>query len=146
VFVKEFQTRCALERDFPGQVYEYEAVWDGKAQRVIGLEAFGREVEEALQAQVEAELAEVREPAELSWQEQEARALDDFAADRRRDFRGRTALVHEIHAFLAAPAEPGAGLCQKGHSAQKLRNLHKKGSYRPTPRRNPLSPTLTRSA
>ena len=89
-------------------MYAYLATWDEAAGRVTGLEAFGQRVEEALWQQLEAELAEVTEPAELSWQVQEARALEAFAADRRRDFQGRTVLLDDIAALLGRPAQEGA--------------------------------------
>jgi hypothetical protein len=65
-------------------------------------------VEEALWQQLEAELAAETEPADLPWQVQEARALEAFAADRRRDFQGRTALLDDIAALLDTPAQDGA--------------------------------------
>ena len=97
-----------IRREFPDHVHTYPATWDEAAGRVTGLEAFGKRVEEALWQQLEGELAAEAEPADLPWQVQEARALEAFAADRRRDFQGRTALLDEIAALLDAPAHDGA--------------------------------------
>ena len=96
--------KARIGRDFPGQFHRYHAAWDVQAARVTGLEEFGQQVEEAIWAQLESELAEAAEPAELSWQEQEAR-LDEFAADRRRDFQGRTELLNDIAALCLAGAD-----------------------------------------
>jgi hypothetical protein len=97
-----------IHREFPGHVHTYPAAWDKAAGRVIGLEAFGQRVEEALWQQLEAELVAETEPADLSWQVQEARALDELAADRRRDFQGRTGLLDDIASLLDAAAQDGA--------------------------------------
>jgi hypothetical protein len=96
-----------VRREFHDHVHTYPATWDEAAGRVTGLGAFGRRVEDALWQQLEAELAAEAEPADLPWQVQEARALEAFAADRRRDFQGRTALLDDIAALFNAPAQDG---------------------------------------
>lgn len=100
-----------LVRSFPDRLHRYRATW--KDGRVAGLEAFGQQVEAAVWAQLEADLSEEAAPADLSWQAQEARALDAFAADHRRDFQGRAALLAGITTFLAAPGDDWA-LCLTG--------------------------------
>jgi hypothetical protein len=111
--LKQLKERIA--QDFPGQIYTYQAAWDPASARVTGLEEFGKQIEEAFRVQIEAELAVAGEPAELSWQEQEARALNEFAAGRRRDFQGRAALLDDIAEFLAGPGADWA-LCLTGPS------------------------------
>jgi hypothetical protein len=97
-----------ISGSFEPHVFRYTAAWDAATQQVDGLEAFGEQVTAAILAQLRVELAEEAAPAELTWQQQEASALDEFAADRRRDFQGRAALLNDIADFLTAPTQPDA--------------------------------------
>jgi len=105
--------KTALANALPGRVIPYEAQWNGR--QVSGLEAWAKEVEERLWAELDAEIPPPG-PAP-SWQEEERLALADFAEDRARDFVGRKALREQIIAFVASkPEEAQRGLVIAGDS------------------------------
>ena len=108
--------KARISNEFGDRRHRYAAAWNVETNRVTGLDEFGKQVEEAIWAQLEAELAEAAAPTELSWQEQEARVLDEFAADSRSDFQGRNTLLDDIAALIASPTQEGAdwALCLTG--------------------------------
>jgi hypothetical protein len=110
--------KVRLRREVPERCIDYEATWDHRAQRVRGLESWGRMVESRLRASLEAEFAEDPTPTELTWSEVENRALEFFVHDRARGFVGRVRTMDRLIAIAGSP--PGAddvwGVCIAGDS------------------------------
>jgi hypothetical protein len=110
------QLRARLLREVPERCFEYEATWDPDAQRVTGLESWGRMVESRLRAALEEEFAEDPTPTELTWSQVERRALGEFVVDRARGFVGRVATMARLESVAESP--PGAddvwGICVTG--------------------------------
>jgi tetratricopeptide (TPR) repeat protein len=94
----------------------YAAGWDAKRRRVVGLEAWGRQVLEHIWAELARETAPAVE-ADLPWQQVERNALLDFAEDRARDFVGREPLLTQL-AGLIDPAQDSEewGVCITGEA------------------------------
>ena len=107
---KEIETRL------PGRVRRYTAGWDRKRQRVTGLEAWGLQVIEDIWAEFDAEIGAAVAAPELSWQQEERNALDDYAEDRARDFAGRQSIVTGLlaHATSQARKDASWGICLTG--------------------------------
>ena len=78
-----------IETRLPGRVRHYSAGWDNEPASVTGLEAWGRSVIEDVWPDLEAEAGSIGIGEEISWQQAERNALDDYAEDRARDFVGR---------------------------------------------------------
>jgi hypothetical protein len=68
-----------IEVTLPARVRPYRAAWDSERRRVTGLDAFGQMVLEDVWAEL-ADETETFEELEISWQQAERNALDDFAA------------------------------------------------------------------
>ncbi len=94
----------------------YQALWDGERQRVTGLEAWGRQVLKDIWSELETETAIAASEQDLSWQQAETNALDDFMEDRGRDFVGRHAVLSRLLGHAISPALEGApwGICLTG--------------------------------
>ncbi len=107
-----------IETRLPGRVRHYEADWDSEHHRVTGLEAWGRSVIEDVWAELEVETGAISVEEEISWQQAERNALDDYAEDRARDFVGRDTVLTRLEELAASPAQQGAtwGLCLTGAS------------------------------
>ena len=80
----------------PGRVRSYAAGWDAGRRRVVGLEAWGRQVLEDIWAELASETAGAVD-ADLPWQQAERNAVLDFAEDRARDFVGRERLLAQLN-------------------------------------------------
>jgi len=89
------------------RVRSYHAEWDESAGRVTGLEAWGKQVEQDLWADLErATRADARaQPA--TWQESEDLILEEFIAGSSREFVGRDEALQELLRF-ASDANPHA--------------------------------------
>jgi tetratricopeptide (TPR) repeat protein len=104
-----------VEEKLPSRVRHYQAKWDLERQRVTDLEDWGRMVLEDIWAELEAETLPTQD-LDISWQEIERAALEDFIEDRARDFFGRIQLIAELEALAASPAADRAvwGCCISG--------------------------------
>jgi hypothetical protein len=98
-----------IGRLLPTRVRRYAAAWDRERQRVGGLDQWGRMVLEDIWSDLDAETAAAAAEPELTWQQAERNALDDFAEDRARDFVGRQAIVSRLLRF----ASPTGGATSK---------------------------------
>jgi tetratricopeptide (TPR) repeat protein len=105
-----------IERQFPDKVRRYSAQWDGARQRLTGLEAWGRMVLKDLWSEFEGEIGALSADADLSWQQIERAALEDFVDDRARDFVGRQGLLSRLVAFAHETETSDAvrGICLTG--------------------------------
>jgi tetratricopeptide (TPR) repeat protein len=112
--IRELKRR--IESRFPTRVVPYRASWDNERQRVIGLDAFGRIVLEHVWAELADETAEALKEVEISWQQAEGNALDDFMEDRARDFAGRKDELTHIGGLCSSPEREGTpwGACVTG--------------------------------
>lgn len=105
-----------IESRFPTRIVSYTAAWDNERQRVIGLDAFGRTALERVWAELADETAEALTEGEISWQQAEANALDDFMEDRARDFIGREIELRHIGSHGLSPEQQDStwGTCITG--------------------------------
>jgi len=103
---------------FQGRVRDYQAGWDIRAGKVIGLEMWGRQVLEDLWTDLEEDTRPFLHAPAPSWQEQERWALEEFVQDRSRGFAGRSEITAEILHYALAPdaADEPWGLCLTGES------------------------------
>jgi tetratricopeptide (TPR) repeat protein len=114
-----------IETALPDRVRHYRAGWDGERQRVTDLEGWGQIVLEDLWAELEAETAATADESEISWQQAERNALEDFADERARDFVGRHEILAALTDFACAPFEGNEvwGLCVTGESGSGTSTL-----------------------
>jgi tetratricopeptide (TPR) repeat protein len=107
--------KSRIERTLPARVRHYQAAWDPVKQRVAGLEALGRMVLADIWAELDAETAAAAD-VELSWQQTERQALDDFIEDRARDFLGRQQAIAELEKVASSAVSDRAvwGCCVEG--------------------------------
>ena len=110
------ELKARLRHAIPERCFDYEVAWDRRAERVTGLESWGRMVEARLRAAFEDEFAGDAAPAQLTWHEAETEALDDFIEDRARGFVGRTETIERIQAILLSASHGGGqwGVCVTG--------------------------------
>jgi hypothetical protein len=110
------ELKARLRQEIPERCIDYEVTWDRQAERVTGLESWGRMVEAKLRAAFEEEFAGDAAPAELTWLEADAEALDDFIEDRTRGFVGRIETLEQIEAILRSGStdEGQWGVCVIG--------------------------------
>lgn len=108
--------KADLQREFRGRVRVYSAAWDESARRVIGLEAWGAQVEQDLWTDLETETATFLSAAPVSWQAQDRLALDEFVESRVRSFVGRGAIAANLKTLATSPEADGApsGACVTG--------------------------------
>ena len=128
-----------IEAKLPGRVRHYAVAWDRSRQRVTELENFGRMVLEDLWAELADETARHAGEADISWQQAERNALDDFADDRARDFVGRQAIVTRLMDHCGSPTsddvtrvvcvigEPGSG--KSALFAELFRRAHESDAF-----------------
>jgi hypothetical protein len=120
------------------RVRSYSAQWDSTARRVVGLEAWGRQVVEDLWADLEAETRAFMTVQAATWQEHDARLLKQFVATVCREFRGREEFVRQLvdlaEAFGAKAARgacivgpPGSG--KSAIFAELFRRLQQPGDH-----------------
>lgn len=109
--------KAEISARIPDRVRTYRAAWDHDGQRVTALDAWGRQVVDDIIAELDKQ-AGGEAAAELTWQQIERLALDDFVADRARDFVGRDAVLARLEAFARSPKAEGApwSLCLTGEA------------------------------
>ena len=90
------QLKTRLREQIPQQCFDYRVEWDHDANRVTGLDSWGRMVEAQLRMAFEREFGEDEAPRELGWSEAEAQALEDFLGDRTRGFVGRSTTLQHL--------------------------------------------------
>jgi tetratricopeptide (TPR) repeat protein len=110
--------KSEITTQMPERVRRYQANWDNEAGEVTGLEAWGRMVVDDIVAELEKDAAGTETEDELTWQDVERIARDDFIADRARNFIGRDALLADLeaHAFSPVDEEAGWGLYLTGEA------------------------------
>jgi tetratricopeptide (TPR) repeat protein len=105
-----------IETQLPTRVRHYAAQWDTEGQCVSGLELWGQMVLEDIWSELEVETRDAAASVDISWQQAERNALDDFAEDRARDFVGRQAIIACLTSLCLSPARDGTpwGICVTG--------------------------------
>ena len=93
-----------IEQEVPGRVRHYSIDWDAEQGRITGLEAWGRQVLEDIWTELQAEAPPADVEDDLSWQEVERTAIEDFVEDRARDFIGRVSVLAQL--ITHATSEP----------------------------------------
>ncbi|MEK7406046.1 MAG: DUF4062 domain-containing protein, partial [Acidobacteriota bacterium] len=108
--------KARIERQVPGRVRRYRAGWDPVARRVTGLEQWGEQVLEDLWQDLEEETREYLRAPVTTWQQQEARVLEQFIETQCRDFIGREDAVRELRGLALSPvaADGQWGACVVG--------------------------------
>src|SRR5262249_53568014 len=95
-----------IETSLPGHVRRYAVQWAGHG--VTGLAESGGVGGQAVWAQLAAETPPTLGAGDIPWQQAERNALDDFAADRARDFVGRRETLARLINFCGSPDREGA--------------------------------------
>jgi tetratricopeptide (TPR) repeat protein len=104
-----------IEARMPERVRRYRAGWDAEHHRVSALDDLGRMVLADMWNELVAEIDVA--PAELSWDQAERAALDDFTEDRARDFVGREPLLQRLAKHTTGRDDGAAwGVCLTGAS------------------------------
>ncbi|HCU37062.1 MAG TPA: hypothetical protein DGT21_16955, partial [Armatimonadetes bacterium] len=96
-----------IEDELPGRVHHYSVAWDADAQEVTGLDDFAAMVLEALWADLETEIPPLAEQEEITWEDQERLAFEEFIELAARDFVGREQIAAEMLALSRSPAAEG---------------------------------------
>ncbi|HUS80270.1 MAG TPA: hypothetical protein VM283_03315, partial [Armatimonadota bacterium] len=116
--LQALKSRIETDPNWRDRVRHYTAEWDESTGRVAGLEELGATVLEDVWADLEAEIPPLAEQAEVTWQDEEREAFEEFVADRDRDFRGRVEITDELVEFalgtggewaLSLTGGPGSG-------------------------------------
>jgi tetratricopeptide (TPR) repeat protein len=96
----------------PERVKRYQVACDHEG-RISGLKAWGDMVREHLWSELEAEIGRFAAESELTWQQHERNALDEFIEDRTRDFVGREDILGQLTLFASSGPSPDAarGVC-----------------------------------
>ncbi|MEQ1717046.1 MAG: ATP-binding protein, partial [Hyphomicrobium sp.] len=102
-----------IEATFPNRVRRYVADWDRERQRVSRLEAWGQAVLQDIWQELDSECPAAQADATLSWQNEEAIALDDYVEDRAREFVGRQPVIAQLIEHALSPDVPSQawGMC-----------------------------------
>src|SRR5262245_7860995 len=104
-----------IEHQLPTRIRRYEAHWDADHQRVTGLEAWGLRVVEDIWSELDAETRTSAVQADISWQQAEREALEDFIDDRVRDFVGRQHVLDRLIDFASTESTTDTwGTCVTG--------------------------------
>ena len=105
-----------IEQQLPTRVRHYAVQWDAAQQRVTGLDAWGRMVVEDLWSELEAETRATATEADITWDQAERQALEDFVDDRARDFIGRQEILERLIKLATEPENAGSirGACVIG--------------------------------
>jgi tetratricopeptide (TPR) repeat protein len=106
--------RIARDEELAARVRHYGLGWDIEEGRVTGLEAWGRQVLEALWDDLEAETAAFARQAPATWEAEEREALNEFIELKARDFRGRRAVMAQALTLAEAEEDGVWGLCLTG--------------------------------
>jgi hypothetical protein len=99
--------KADISTRMPDRVRTYRAAWDQHNQRVTGLDSWGQQVVNDIIAELDKD-ATGEAQTELTWQQVECLALDDFTADRARDFVGRETVLARLEAVARSPKADGA--------------------------------------
>jgi len=89
-----------IERLAAARVRHYAVEWDGEAQRVKGLEAFGQMVSLDLWTLIANDLKAEEQAAPQTWQAQERMELDAFIREKTAGFTARDALLKQLQAAV----------------------------------------------
>jgi len=92
----------------------YQVPWDPQANRVTGLEAWGRQVLADLWGDLEPETRAFALGAPPTWQAQERAALEEFVEHRLRGFTGRKETLRQMLDIALSPANETLGACVTG--------------------------------
>ena len=102
-----------IEARLPKRIRRYAAQWDSERRCVTGLDAWGQTVLEDIWSEILATTVSPEVEAEISWQQAERNALDDYIEDRTRDFTGRAPVLSRLWELASSATREGAtwGLC-----------------------------------
>jgi tetratricopeptide (TPR) repeat protein len=105
--------KTRIELRLPERVRRYALEWDAERQRPTGLEAWGSVVIEDIWSELEAEIRQGEAEPEISWQQAERDALEDFVDDRARNFVGREDILSRLTGPATGAESAGvpAGVC-----------------------------------
>ena len=105
------QRLAALKREIeaalPHRVRRYSVGWDNRRQRVNGLETWGQRVLEDIWSDLDAATRLSETGEQVTWQQAERVALDDYIEDRARDFIGRDVVLARLEGLAASAAHEG---------------------------------------
>jgi tetratricopeptide (TPR) repeat protein len=103
-------------KNLQDKVKQYSAQWDEKTERVKGLEAWGKMVEQDIIAECEAHARDTWDKVPKDWKEQEEALLDGFIEHHTEVFCGREGLLSEIKEHLLSPSNEKWGMILTGES------------------------------
>jgi hypothetical protein len=105
--------KAEIEARLPERIRRYTAGWNSERQCVTGLDAWGQTVLEDIWSEILATTVLPEAEPEISWQQAERNALDDYIEDRTRDFVGRAAVLARLGELASSATREGAtwGLC-----------------------------------
>ena len=114
-----------LKRELPEHVHTYHAKWDPAQGKVVALDELAERVKRELWSAFDSQTKEWLRAAPRTWQEADARMLDDFVVDRLRIVEGemsgfveREAVTQPLIDHALSPAAEGTswGLCLTGRA------------------------------
>lgn len=97
-----------IERTLPSRVRHYSTGWDRSNQRVIGLGAWGQRVFDDLWSELRAVTPISKSEGEVSWQQAERNALEDYIEDRTYGFIGRDSILGRLENLALSTTEGNA--------------------------------------
>ena len=110
--------KARLQETYPDRVCSYPARWDAQRGCVTGLQELRARVVLDLWADLDAHTREYKRQAPRSWQEADARALEDFVVERTRHYVERPAVTDPAVEFALQPdgnyTNAPWGLCLAG--------------------------------
>jgi tetratricopeptide (TPR) repeat protein len=114
--LRALKDRLQKDPELGPRVHRYQAAWDGGANRVVGLEAFGQLVFDELWKVLDEETRAFASQPPPTWEEEERAALAEFVEHRSRDFTGRAETLRQLLGLARSPTTEGAawGACVTG--------------------------------
>ena len=114
-----------IRGEMPGLVREYTLKWDSITKALVGLKELDDRIVRDLWSDLEAETAAYLRAVPKTWQEADARAVEDFVAERIRGYVDRPAVTDPMvaHTLSATAADPDWGLVVTGESGSGKSSL-----------------------
>jgi tetratricopeptide (TPR) repeat protein len=131
-----------IERQLPNRVHRYSLQWDADDECITGLKDWGGMVLKHIWDELDAETKAYEAAADIRWQRAEREALEDFAADRARDFVGRQEIIDSLTSLCLSPVADGAiwGACVTGDPGSGKSALFGELCRRPEPETENIAP------